>query len=97
MLIKFKGKYDTSEDRKRLATWIAHIINAESYEPIMVNSDDHDWRIHRGNDWFLHFNRENTSLVTINYRYNDQITNKEAALGAWLTVRFYCEIGEVKS
>lgn len=97
MLIEFRGKYDTPEDRKRLATSIAHIINAESYEPIMINSDDHDWKVHRGNDWWLHFNNENTSLVTINYRYDNPKSRKEAALGSWLAVRFYCEVKEVKS
>lgn len=81
------------EKRSNMAKIISCIVQGkyDSNIPFMVSQNDDYWSLDSNNDWRLLFSDDNT-ILDITYRYNNQNNSKEAALFAWLSVKFDAEI-----
>ena len=92
MIIKFKQDIN---DRAHLAKFVANCMGDSlgGFEPYKINStNDTEWTVDRGNDWWVIFNDEKLSEMKINHRYRNTVALEN--LMRWISFRTNSEIIE---
>lgn len=69
------NQFNTKEKRKALAMFLSRVLHADSpvshFEPYQkVETDDLEWVLDSANNWWLHFDRNQSEVVRIVHRYN---------------------------
>lgn len=90
MKFQVNDTFGNDEQRKNFAQFLANTINADGrpFEPYLLNpSDNMEYVVDRGNNWFLTFNSKNASEFKLTYRYQCETVKAEEALAEWLKFR----------
>ena len=84
---------NTLEERRKVADYIAVICNGAVSDQVpyqTVATDEYEFVLDQGNDWWLYFDRSNPHVFWIKNRYEDLAAAE--ALMRWVAYRFGAEV-----
>lgn len=91
MKIKLKTKLEDQRAKVEMAQFLSRIISGQDYGEALPyrkhEDDDNSWTLDAANNWWLHIDSQDASLIDIDYRYNHAENDAENRLFGWLDFR----------